>query len=334
AAITEVVGTNQSGQDSIFFYGQWQTTNNRSVSAIPKKTNAFRFSYTATNFSDLPKFFSTKLEGFDEQWSSWTTKTTKEYTNLNSGSYRFLVRAKLDAGAAGAVASYAFTIPRPWYLSKIALFAYFMVGLFFILGLIFIPKKQFKQQIAELQFKQDLLKSEQAQRDKVHQQVVEKREQAINDLKNKQLETEIIHKNKELALTTMHLLQRSELINKLQEPLAQILRKTTNKTAILEIKRINKMLQEDAKMTDSWEQFASHFDQVHVDFIQRLREKYPQLTKNDRKLCAYLRMNLSTKEIAPLMNISVRGVEVARYRLRKKIDLDSSVNLTEFMLSV
>ena len=165
-------------------------------------------------------------------------------------------------------------------------------------------------------------------------EVVIQNEQKIDALKHENLETEVAHKNKELALTTMHLVQRNELIQKLQEPLAQILRKTTNKTAITEIKRINKLLKENAKMEDAWSQFANHFDQVHVDFLQRIRAKYPQLTANDRKLCAYLRMNLTTKEIAPLMSISIRGVEVGRYRLRKKIGLDSSVNLTEFMLSI
>jgi FixJ family two-component response regulator len=85
-------------------------------------------------------------------------------------------------------------------------------------------------------------------------------------------------------------------------------------------------------LEDDWESFARHFDQVHTDFIKRLKEKYPQLSPKDLKLCAYLRMNLVSKEIAPLLNISVRGVEISRYRLRKKMQLHAEVNLTDYMI--
>ncbi|MFM8449201.1 MAG: helix-turn-helix transcriptional regulator, partial [Haliscomenobacter sp.] len=71
---------------------------------------------------------------------------------------------------------------------------------------------------------------------------------------------------------------------------------------------------------------------VHAHFLRRLKERFPQITPKDQKLCAYLRLNLSSKEIAPLLGISVRSVEVSRYRLRRKLDLESEDNLTEFLL--
>ena len=90
----------------------------------------------------------------------------------------------------------------------------------------------------------------------------------------------------------------------------------------------------DERLDADWEQFARHFDQVHSHFLKKVRQHYPQLTVKDHRLCAYLRMNLSSKEMASLMNISVRSVEVARYRLRKKLALESEVNLVEFMLQI
>lgn len=324
-----------NNKDSTLLFGQYHGIASKSMSIFPNELNAFRFSYTAPSFPILGNIsYSTKLEGFDQQWSEWTNKTTKEYTNLNAGDYRFLVKVKSARNQIGEIASYAFSIKAPWYASTFAILAYLSLVLMLLIGLIFIPKKRFQRKLNLLKSKQANLEIQQAEQAKEHQKVVTKSAKEISSLKNKNLETEIIHKNRELALTTMHLVQRKELILKLQEPLAQILRKTTDKTAITEIKRINKLLKEDAEQEDSWDQFAHHFDLVHVNFLQRIREQYPQLTANDRKLCAYLRMNLSTKEIAPLMNISIRGVEVARYRLRKKIDLDSATNLTEFMLSV
>ena len=85
-------------------------------------------------------------------------------------------------------------------------------------------------------------------------------------------------------------------------------------------------------MDSDWEQFEAHFDQVHENFLRNLRNAYPNLTPKDQKLCAYLRMNLTTKEIAPLMNISVRGVEISRYRLRKKLELETDTNLVDFIM--
>ena len=89
---------------------------------------------------------------------------------------------------------------------------------------------------------------------------------------------------------------------------------------------------DDDRLEQDWESFSSHFDQVHSDFLKRLKAKYPQISPKDLKMAAYLRLNLSTKEIAPLLNISIRGVEISRYRLRKKLELDTTVNLSEYMM--
>lgn len=335
ANIVRVEAIRSNNRDSSLLFGQYQSTDSKASTIFPNDLNAFRFSYTSPNFpTNQKRYYRTQLEGFDNQWSDWGAQTTKEYTNLKAGEYRFLVQAKLNPAQESKIASYTFQIHPPWYASTLAISLYALLVLLFLISLIFIPRKRFQQKLATISSEKANLESKHALKEKEHQQAVAKNEKEISSLKDKNLETEIIHKNRELALTTMHLVQRNQLIHKLQEPLAQVLRKTTDKTAITEIKRINKLLQENAKMEDSWSQFANHFDQVHINFLQRLREEYPQLTSNDRKLCAYLRMNLTTKEIAPLMNISIRGVEVGRYRLRKKIGLESNVNLTEFMMSI
>lgn len=92
--------------------------------------------------------------------------------------------------------------------------------------------------------------------------------------------------------------------------------------------KINKAV----KNKDEWKVFETNFNEVHEDFFKDVLQKFPKLTSKDLKLCSYLKMNLSSKEIAPLMGISVRGVEVHRYRLRKKMNLDSDVNLTKFLI--
>ena len=132
----------------------------------------------------------------------------------------------------------------------------------------------------------------------------------------------------------MHLVQKAEILLTIQEGLNQILEKSQNPVERKEVQQLLNLLNFDVKLDEDWEHFAHHFDQVHVNFLKHLREQFPQLSSNDYKLCAYLRMNLSTKEIAPLMNISVRGVEGSRYRLRRKINLPNDANLTAFILNL
>ena len=95
-----------------------------------------------------------------------------------------------------------------------------------------------------------------------------------------------------------------------------------------------KALNEDENLDQEWEYFTKHFDKVHSGFIVKLKEKHAKISNNELKLCAYLRMNLSTKEIAQLMNISVRGVEISRYRLRKKLNLATDTNLFDYLINI
>jgi DNA-binding CsgD family transcriptional regulator len=96
------------------------------------------------------------------------------------------------------------------------------------------------------------------------------------------------------------------------------------------ITTINKNINEE----DSWNVFREAFDSADKDFLKKVKVAHPSLTPNDLRLCAYLRLNLSSKEVAPLLNISVRSVEIKRYRLRKKMDLPHEQGLVEYILSI
>jgi DNA-binding CsgD family transcriptional regulator len=88
----------------------------------------------------------------------------------------------------------------------------------------------------------------------------------------------------------------------------------------------------DIEKNDSnWEKFAVHFDEVNNNFLKNLKLRFPKLTNNDLKVCAYLQLNLASKEISQLMNIGVRGVEISRYRLRKKLGLSTEQSLIDFL---
>ncbi|MEZ4935348.1 MAG: hypothetical protein R2788_24840 [Saprospiraceae bacterium] len=133
----------------------------------------------------------------------------------------------------------------------------------------------------------------------------------------------------------MNLLQKSEMLSSIEASLERLKKQDGKRDDIFsEINRLLKLVKNENDLSQDWERFSIHFDEVHSDFLKRLGEQFPNLSPNDYKLSAYLKMNLSTKEIAALMNISVRGVEASRYRLRKRLGLGTEVNLTEFLLKL
>jgi hypothetical protein len=165
----------------------------------------------------------------------------------------------------------------------------------------------------------------------IHKLELEHNENEIVALRNEKLETEVNFKNKELATTTMHLVQRGKLLGKIKEGLMLI------KDADLvnkheELIKVLKLINEAERSDLDWDHFAIHFDQVHSNFLTKLKTKFPDLSANDLKMCAYLKMNLSSKEIAQLLSITIRAVEVSRYRLRKKLNLPQTINLFDYII--
>jgi FixJ family two-component response regulator len=137
-------------------------------------------------------------------------------------------------------------------------------------------------------------------------------------------------RNQELASATLHLMEKGEALQTVRKGLVS-LRAEVPRSQQKSIQDLIHVIQQDERFDAGWEQFSQQFDRVHVDFQTRLRERFPHLTKNDLRLCAYIRMNLSSKEIAALMFVSVRAVEISRFRLRKRLDLDKGANLQEFI---
>ncbi len=147
------------------------------------------------------------------------------------------------------------------------------------------------------------------------------------------MQSEIEHTNTELASVAMHLVQKGELLANIKDELIR-LKKNSNGDGHTngDYKKLIHILGEENKMDKDWEHFAIHFDKVHSNFLKTVKAHHPTLSAHELKLCAYLVMNLSSKEIAQLMNISVRGVEISRYRLRKKFGIPTETNLFNYLL--
>jgi DNA-binding NarL/FixJ family response regulator len=142
------------------------------------------------------------------------------------------------------------------------------------------------------------------------------------------------HMDMELANSTMYLVQKNKFLNKIKSEIHDIIGKLASEPNKHDLRHIVHRIDRDIKSKQHWKVFDKYFDEVHEDFLIRLKIIHADLTPKELRLCSYLKMNISTKEIAPLMNISVRGVEISRYRLRRKLDIDKGVNLTEYILGI
>ena len=297
----------------------------KNIFHLPNSYNSFHFEYSSPAYGLQNNIeYSYKLSGYDERWSAWSARTEKDYTNLPNGTYRFQVKARDNLGNESDITEYSFVVKSAWYNT---IWAYIFYGLMFLLLLYFLNRYQ-KRKLLGQQLKFD---EEQNRLKYIHQLELEKNEKEIIKLQNDKLASEVLFKNKELADATMHLVERGDALAKVKDELQKLSRNSNNNQ---DVKKAIQLLNDIEKNNSNWEQFASHFDEVNNDFLRKLKTKFPALSNTDLKVCAYLQLNLSSKEIAQLMNISVRGVEISRYRLRKKLQIQEKQTLNDFLNSI
>ncbi|WP_304988709.1 triple tyrosine motif-containing protein [Flavobacterium sp. J27] len=258
------------------------------------------------------------LDGFQNEWSEWSAKTSSSFKNLSPGDYTFKVRAKIANSEPDDIVMYKFTILKPWYLTNVAFLIYTLLLLIMAYYINKAYKNYYRQKEQKLIEENNLL---------LEIKELENAQQLMK-IKNEQLAQDVDSKNRELAVSTMSLIKKDELLSLIKEDLKNA-PEITNKSVKSVITTITKNINKE----DSWNIFKEAFDNADNDFLKKVKQDHPTLTPNDLRLCAYLRLNLSSKEIAPLLNISVRSVEIKRYRLRKKMNLEHEQGLVEYILS-
>jgi len=295
------------------------------------ETNGVEFLFSANDFENTNQIvYSTYLEGNDKGWSNWDSRNIRNYTNLHEGQYKFSVKAKNIYGTISKSETIEFTVLPPYYRSVTAYVFYGLIILVFaFLLILFIRRRFIKARIrSEKEQQEQFRKKEEAlQRESLEA------EKEIIRMRNDKLREGIKLKDKELANSTMQTLQKNEMLITLREELQILERMIASETQKHDIKRLIRGINKEIDNEKQWQVFETHFESVHEEFLKRIKQSYPNLTPRELKLCAYLRMNISSKEISVLMNISTRGVEISRYRLRKKLGISRETNLTEFILS-
>jgi ligand-binding sensor domain-containing protein/DNA-binding CsgD family transcriptional regulator len=314
-------------KDSLIF-GGYKLTDTTKIATLSNHWNSFHFEYSSTLYAQKSnQEFSHILVGFDKEWSKWSDKTEKDYTNLPYGKYTFSVRARNNLGNASAPVNYTFIVEPAWYQT---VWAWLFYALLFVLAVYLVIKDQRRR----IDQHKHIHEEEQKRLSYLHGLELDRNEKEIIALKNDKLETELNYKNKELATITMHLVDRGRTLLNIKEELSTIIKKLNMPSLAHDFRSVFKLLSDIDKKDDDWNNFAIYFDQVHNNFLSILKAKYPSLSATDLKLCAYLRLNLTSKEIAQLLNISLKGVEISRYRVRKKLNLPTEINLYNFLTEI
>lgn len=299
--------------------------NNQSVQSLRHDQNYIRFTVALPEYSeDQDVLFSYRLSNHEKHFSTPEHASSKVYNNLGSGKYRFEAKTVDMVGTHLASTFYDFEILPPFYLSFLAFCFYAFMSLLLVLFIslrirIYIHKKQLKMEADH-----ELLRSIE----------IESQEKEIIKLKNQTLESELKYKSKELASSAMLIIRKNDI-------LLQIKNELIKHKEILGVHYPKKYFDKVVKVIDSnigsdddWSVFQQNFDRIHENFFRNLKSRFPVLTAHDLRFCAYLRLNLSSKEIANLQNISLKGVEISRYRIRKKLELAHQDSLNDFLVNL
>lgn len=295
---------------------------------IPFAQNNIRIYYSLPWYRQAKIKYQYFLDGYSEQWSDWTALTQKEFTNLGQGTYYFKVRAKINDQSITPVTTFAFVVLPPWYSSKPAIFFYFLL----LVLSYYVVRYFYRQKLKRHQ--EHIHQKLQKEKEEFLKQEAIANEQQIVKIRNEQLQSELAGKSRELANSAMNIVYKNELLQKISDELSHIKDSNGKKLPEEQLRKIQKVIDEGMTDERDWNLFESSFNEAHESFFKKLKLQHPDLVPNDLKLCAYLRMNMNSKEMASLLNISLRGVEIRRYRLRKKLNLEHDKNLVEFLMEL
>lgn len=274
--------------------------------------------YTASYDWHTKPNYQFQLSGIYPNWSDWSDEASITFENLPYGDYAFNVRSRVGNKLSSNVATYTFSIKKPFHLSNMAVVLYVILG---VIGSVIIHyayrtyyRKRQQKLVEENEREMELTKAQ--------------NEKEIIKIKNEQLQKEFRSKSNELAASTLSIIRKNELLTKVKEELL------SNGKSKDFVNPIITIIDHNLNKNDDWELFKEAFNNADRKFLKKLKKAHPNLSPNDIRLCAYLRLNLSSKEIAPLLNISARSVEIKRYRLRKKMNLSHDDNLVNYILKL
>ncbi|MBS2099736.1 triple tyrosine motif-containing protein [Carboxylicivirga linearis] len=282
---------------------------------IPYHFNTLRFTFSSYNYLNDSEY-EYFLKGYNTEWQQ-RSNNTAVFQNLKEGSYTFMVREKNKSN----VTEVAFSVASPYYRSTIAYILYFILFLTSILLMRLYYKYALKKQ---------RLVSLEKERKKLNQQRMMQSKRKLND-EIKELQDEVSTKTDRLSNLLIQNNKKKEVIDKINDELKQI-KENQRFANPRQIEKLSKMIKSNFDEKKDWLVFEAAFSETHVNFFKKLRAKHANLTDEDLRLCAYLKVNLSSKELAPIFKITTRSVDLKKYRLKKKLGLKKEEKLQQYIM--
>lgn len=280
---------------------------------IPFNKNSLTLTFAFPFYSDETFAFQSFVEGLDETWSRPLEKPLFNIERIPFGDYTIYTRVTNEWGNQGISEQIGLVVLPPWYLSRFSILIYILLFVLFLFTGRYLLLKRIRSR---------------------ERHIRESKERELIRLRNEKLNNELEYRSQELANATMAIIKKNEFLMELTEIIKKQKAELGTRFPDKYYSRLIGKIDRNISSMDDWNVFQIHFEKAHEQFLQKLMSRYPDLSHSDLRLCAYLRMNLSSKEIAPLMRISYRGVENHRYKLRKKLGLKKEENLTNFILSI
>ncbi|OMQ11020.1 triple tyrosine motif-containing protein [[Flexibacter] sp. ATCC 35103] len=305
---------------------------NEQAYMVPYSSNHVKFTFSSPTYENQENVtYSYKLEPFEENWRSWSALSIKEYTNLREGTYIMKLKAKNSYGIESDVSEITFIVSPPWYRHFLA----YLIYIILLITAVYIISNRIKLKIRKNRYYETIeqrrlyLEKESKIRHEQHEL-----EKEIEKLKSDKLQIKILAKDKELVNNSLQVVKKNKILNGIIHKLKDIDTNILDDSTKFEFNKLHKSIVKEVNTDKSWKDLEKHIKNVHFEFLKRLKEKYPTISPRELDLSTYLLMNMSTKEIAEIMNISTGGVELARYRLRKKLGLNKKENLIGFLMSI
>lgn len=281
------------------------------IGKIPYHSNSVTIAFSAKNTFVSNYSFQYKLNGMDKDWSAAQKINKVTYDRLPKGKYTFMVRTVDNLGSHSDIVSYNFEVLPPWYQTTWAYLLFLFAALLLMLSVWWMILRRYRN---------------------IHLMKIRSRETKRLRKMNEELQQEVQDKSAELLTQTFFVVQRNELLMKIKDELEVFYKKQNNKNLAPLFNKVNSLLNANMDTENDWKMFLISFEQKHAGLFKKLKDTYPQLTSNDLRLCACLKLNMDSKDIASLMNVSVRAIENSRSRLRKKLNIPPQEHLSDFFV--
>lgn len=316
-----------------------------------------QFDYVSPSYPGKNVLYQTRLLGLEGEWSEPSANTSMSVLGFSDGSYTLEVRAR-DTGRLWSDPLFlSFTVSTPWFRAWWAILLFGLAGVLLILTSVkvyhfhLIGQKRRLQRLVEARTQEINLQKNEIieQKNKIIQQKEElieknnavfKSQQALSEadlnflhLKERQLQDQIEYRNKQITTHTLNIIQKNEMLKDLRDQLESIIKSTTG-APHNELKKLLKIIDESFRLDKDWEEFKLYFEQIYTGFYAKLKVNYPELTNQELRHCALIRLNLSNTECASILGISPNSIKVSRTRLRKKLNLENHQSLTDFVMSI